>query len=283
MATLELPDGRQVGYAAHGAAGGAPLLLMHGFSDSRLTGAVFAAAAERTGTRLLVPDRPGTGLSTGRLRSFADFAGWLAAVADALGLERFPVAGISGGGPFALAAARHLPERVRSVLVVSGLGPPELGLDGMPRGQRFGIRVARRSPALAAAAMGAVAALARRRPARFLALVRLNASAEDARALRQADPAASIVRPFLEAYRQGVGGVRADLALVLRPWGFRPEEIAVSVRLEHGAEDATVPPAAARALAARIPGAELSIRDGVGHFSLAPRHADELLRRAVSP
>jgi pimeloyl-ACP methyl ester carboxylesterase len=55
------------------------------------------------------------------------------------------------------------------------------------------------------------------------------------------------------------------------------------VRLEHGSEDATVPPTAARALAERIPGAVLSIREGVGHFSLVPRHADEVLAAAVSP
>jgi pimeloyl-ACP methyl ester carboxylesterase len=279
--TLELADGGRVGYEIYGDEAGTPLVLLHGLSDSRLTGAAFAAAAARTGTRLLVPDRPGIGLSTGRLGSFAGFAAWLDGVADALGLERFPLAAISGGGPFALAAAYHLPERVRRVTVVSGLGPPELGVAGMPRGERFGIAVARRAPGLGAAVMGAVAAFARRRPDLFLALVRLNTGGVDARALGEPGSVDTMVRPFVEAYRQGTAGIRGELALVLRPWSFRPEEIRVPVRLEHGAEDATVPPAAARALAERIPGAVLSIRPGVGHFSLAPRYGDEILRAAT--
>ena len=275
--TTQLRSGHRVGYALYGDETGAPLVLLHGFSDSRLTGGAFAEAAARTRTRLVVPDRPGTGLSTGSIRSFAAFARWLAELADALGLGRFPVAGVSGGGPFALAAGRYLPDRVLRVTVVSGLGPPEHGVDGMPRGQRLGIAVARRAPGASAAIMAGVAALARRRPDWFLALVRMNTSAVD----RDAVSRETLLEPYLEAYRRGAGGVRDELRLILRPWDFRPEEIRVPVRFEHGEEDATVPPSAARALAARVPGAVLSIRAGVGHFSLPPRYADDVLRLAV--
>lgn len=282
-ATLDLPDGRRVAYETFGDADGAPLVLLHGFSDSRLTGAIFDAAALRTGTRLVVPDRPGIGLSTGRLATLADCARWLAAVLDGLGIDRVPLAAISGGGPFALACARFAPERLERVLVVSGLGPPEVGYAGMPRGQRLGIAVARRAPHAAAAVMSGVALLGRLSPDAFLSLVGSHSSDTDAAAIRRGDSERTIVRPFVEAYRQGPGGVANELRLLLRPWGFLPEEIDLPVRFEHGAEDATVPPAAARELCRRIPDAQLSIREGVGHFSLAPRHADDLLAFAHAP
>jgi pimeloyl-ACP methyl ester carboxylesterase len=275
--TLLLPDGRLVAYETYGDPGGASLVLLHGFSDSRLTGEVFAPAAERQSVRLLVPDRPGIGLSTGRLRSLAECGSWLAAFLDALGLERVPLAAISGGGPFALACAYAVPERLERVLVVSGLGPPELGTAGMPRGQRLGIAVARRAPRLGAAVMGGVALLGRAWPRLFLALVGANTGSTDAAAVRSSGSERTIVAPFLEAYRQGSRGVGDELRLLLRPWGFRVEEIRVPVRFEHGDGDVTVPPAAARQLSGRIPGAELRIRAGAGHFTLAPRHADELL------
>jgi pimeloyl-ACP methyl ester carboxylesterase len=275
--TIDLEDGRRVGYAVFGDPKGTPAVMLHGFSDSRLGGVVLGEAAARARVRLLVPDRPGTGLSTGRLASLGDCARWLGAFADALGLERFPVLGISGGGPYALACARFAPARVTRALVVCGLGPPEVTRAGMPRGQRLGIAFARRAPAVGAAVMTAVALLARTRPRLFLALVALNASPADARTVRHDASIATVVRPFVEAYRQGAGGVRRDLELVLRPWGFRPEEIAVPVRFEHGTEDATVPLAAAEELSTRVPGATLSVRPGAGHFSLAARHADELL------
>ncbi|HET8527537.1 MAG TPA: alpha/beta hydrolase [Gaiellaceae bacterium] len=278
---VELPGGDRVAYAIYGREDGRPVLLLHGFSDSRLTGRAFEAAARRTGVRLIVPDRPGIGGSTGSFESLADVAGWLSELADVLGLPRVPVVGISGGGPFTLAAARFAPQRVERAVVVSGLGPPELGYAEMPAGQRLSIAVASRAPALAGRVLGLVARLGRVSPALFLRLVGSSPSPADAEAVRDPGSVETIVRPFVEAYRQGSAGVAGELRLLLRPWGFAPAEVSVPVRFEHGADDATVPPAAARALARAVPGGRLSIRDGVGHFTIVPRYGDELLRAAL--
>jgi pimeloyl-ACP methyl ester carboxylesterase len=278
---LWLRDGNRVAYEVYGVEDGRPVVLLHGFSDSRLTGRAFDAAARRTGTRLIVPDRPGIGLSTGRLASLADAARWLDDLADGLGLRRVPVVAISGGGPFALACARFAPARVERAVVVSGLGPPELGYGGMPRGQRLSIATARRSPALASLVLGGVAAVGRVSPPLFLRLVGSTSSTTDADAVRDRASVETIVRPFVEAYRQGTRGVRQELRLLFSPWGFAPGEVRVPVRFEHGADDATVPPSAARALADAVPDAVLSIREGVGHFTIVPRHADDLLLAAV--
>ncbi len=47
----------------------------------------------------------------------------MAQLADALRIERFAVAGVSGGGPFALACAWRIPERLTSVGIFAGVGP----------------------------------------------------------------------------------------------------------------------------------------------------------------
>ena len=44
-------------------------------------------------------------------------------LADSLGIDQFVVAGHSGGGPHALAIARHLPERVTKIGLASPLAP----------------------------------------------------------------------------------------------------------------------------------------------------------------
>ena len=75
---------------------------------------------------MLAPDRPGVGDSSpwapGRGSTVAEYAHELRAFADALELPIFSVLGYSGGGPYALAAAHALPDRIAAAAVVSGAG-----------------------------------------------------------------------------------------------------------------------------------------------------------------
>ena len=56
-------------------------------------------------------DRPGFGMST-YVKSYriVDWPADVIELANALGLKRFAVAGISSGSPYALACARFIPE-----------------------------------------------------------------------------------------------------------------------------------------------------------------------------
>src|SRR4051812_21982958 len=105
-ATLRLRDGRTLGYATYGDPAGRPILLMHGYPDSRLTRHPDDSLTASLGVRLIVPDRPGIGLSAFRpARSVLERVADIAALADGLSLERFAVLGWSAGGPYALACA----------------------------------------------------------------------------------------------------------------------------------------------------------------------------------
>ncbi|MGH6739832.1 MAG: alpha/beta fold hydrolase, partial [Bradyrhizobium sp.] len=81
-------------------------------------------AARARKLRILAPERPGYGLSDYRRRqSLAQVAEDIEAFADALALDRFAIIGVSGGGPFAVAAAAAMPGRAVLLALVSPVGP----------------------------------------------------------------------------------------------------------------------------------------------------------------
>ena len=81
-------------------------------------------AAGARGVRLIALDRPGMGLSDYQpRRTLVDWPDDVGQVAAALGLDRFAVLGISGGGPYAAACAWKLSERLTGAGIVSSLAP----------------------------------------------------------------------------------------------------------------------------------------------------------------
>ena len=94
MAVVEVAGGRQVAYEVGGAPDGIPVFLQHGTGDSRLCKHPSNELTASIGVRLITADRPGVGGSTPRKgRSLLDWVPDVEAVADALQLESFVVAG----------------------------------------------------------------------------------------------------------------------------------------------------------------------------------------------
>ncbi|WP_226482429.1 alpha/beta fold hydrolase [Natrinema amylolyticum] len=128
--SISLPDGRTLAFATYGDPDGAPLVFHHGTPGSSHLGALLSAPARTRGVRVIAPSRPGYGRSDPDPDgSFETWAEDCRALVDALGLESVAVAGFSGGGPYALAAAAHHADRVSDVGVV---GAPVPAHDGGP-------------------------------------------------------------------------------------------------------------------------------------------------------
>lgn len=126
---LALPDGRTLHVYDTGS-GTRPVFWHHGTPNIGTPPAPLFPASDPLGIRWLSYDRPGYGGSSPRPgRDIASAAGDVLAIADALGIDRFAVVGHSGGGAHALACGALLPDRVRSVLSISGLAP--YGADGL--------------------------------------------------------------------------------------------------------------------------------------------------------
>src|SRR5688572_7771596 len=103
--SVRLRDGRTLAYAEYGTPQGRPLFWFHGTPGSRLQYIEFPESAD-LGLRVIAVDRPGCGLSDRKAgRTVAEWPADVAELADALGVDRYYVAGASGGGPYSLACA----------------------------------------------------------------------------------------------------------------------------------------------------------------------------------
>src|SRR5437764_15388901 len=104
MRQVTTPDGRALTVRDGGDPSGVPVLVLNGTPSSSLFFDSHVRDAERRGIRFVAYARPGYEESTRHAgRSVADCARDVVAVCDALGIGRFCVWGVSGGGPHALA------------------------------------------------------------------------------------------------------------------------------------------------------------------------------------
>jgi len=283
--TLGLADGRTLAYCEYGDATGVPLVVCHGLPGNRL--AVEEMWREETpGLRIIAPDRPGFGLSSGRtLSGFTDWAPDVCELADTLGIEAFHVAGFSGGGPFALAVAAALPGRVAGVLVIAGAGPldrPET-FNQLLRSNRVLFTLARRVPWTVRAVIALSAHAMRSNPTKVLENAVKSKDMPDADRAVMREPRLVEINFTAgpESFRQGTRATAQEVMLHTRAWDFDPGAITCPVRIWHGTADRNVPLAIARGVAARVPGAVLVELEGEGHL-IVPQHWEEIVEAVIN-
>ncbi|MCW1922238.1 alpha/beta hydrolase [Luteolibacter arcticus] len=278
---MRLPDGRALGYADYGDPAGEPVFFFHGWPSSRYQGKLLHELAAERGLRLIAPDRPGVGLSDPLPgRGFASWPGDVAGLADALGIGRFKLYGISGGGPYTLATAAALPDRVIAAAVLCG-APPFGGAEDRA-GMHWAYRGMARLRKLRNVAMPVVVSTSRWMIARGaerapMTWMLRSIPPSDREAILDAGCWESVTRSYLEGVRKGPAHTLADGELYLEPWDFSPEDIRVPVAFWHGLADKNLPCEVAKRLAARVPGAEGHWEEGEGHYSLPLRYRAQVL------
>jgi pimeloyl-ACP methyl ester carboxylesterase len=266
---LRLADGRTLGFTEYGDPAGTPVFLFHGTPGSRLTFLDDDPVACELGVRLVTPDRPGFGLSDFQPgRTLLDWGKDVAALADHLGLDRFAVAGASGGGPHTAACAHALPERVTAAALVASAAPLEApdAMHGMTWSNRIGFTLPRYAPWLLRGLVSLQARSIRRSPDAFLRSMLQQLCESDREVLSTEAQQQTVVMHLQEAVRRGSRGTAYEVALMSRPWGFDPGEIRVPVHLWHGEEDTLAPVSMGRYLAATIPGCRAHFLPGIGHM-----------------
>lgn len=283
---LTLRDGRRLGYSEFGAPGGQPILYCHGFPASRLDGRIAHEAALRLNVRLIAPDRPGFGLSDFQAgRRITDWPRDLLELADTLMLVRFPLLGISGGAPYAVACAGAIPGRLTTLGIVCGLGQADRAeyTAGMNSFARASFALARSAPLLSRLFNRALAPALRRSPRLLLMLLASHLPPSDQEVLADPEVFGAFADSYREAFRQGGRGAALDMTLLARPWETAVDSIRVPCHLWHGEQDTTVPVAMGRRLAAAIPGCRARFYPDEGHFSLPVRRMDEILSTLLGP
>lgn len=272
--SITLADGRTLAYAEWGDASGNPVFLFHGSPDSRLFSPDTYPTRRKSrdlGVRLITVDRPGYGRSDAL--PGLTLLGWVddfVRLTDELDLDRFAIAAVSGGGPWAMAVGVRMPERIRALGLVSTFGPeddvPEGVVDSSPQERARVIATLRRDP------FAAVEAVAEREKwmVETPEAIADPASWPAAEQWLFADPD---IPPLLlleheESARQGVVGSVWDWIARKATWGFSPGDLRVPTFLWHGDRDEIVPLAHYEYLARTIPGVRAVVWTNEGHTGL---------------
>ena len=219
--------------------------------------------------RFIGIDRPGTGLSTSHLyESILDFIPDLEIALDELCVDELAVIGLSGGGPYALASAYAMPDRVKVVGVLGGVAPsrgPE-GIDGglVSVATRFAKVLPPLRVPLGGLLSGVILTLRPLGHAGLVAFARVSPPGD--RAVLQRP---EIEAMFLDDLMDTGGRLRApvdDAILFTRDWGFSLRDVRVPVKWWHGDADHIVPLAHGKHCVALLPDAELFVRPTESHL-----------------
>ena len=283
--SIRLRDDRRLAYVEAGDPQGAPVVFLHGNPGSRYMRHPDDALTRSLGVRLVVPDRPGYGLSDYQPgRTLLDLPADVATLADALGVGRFAVLGVSAGGPYVAACAYALGDRVTRAAVVSGAAPFDRpnALAGVNADYRRAWAVAAMPEWLTHPLLAWHAAEVRANPGRALAGLLAHASPADRALLRDPAVQAQVLGYRAEATRGGVRGLRREAHILAQPWGFRLEAIAAETHLWYWDGDTIVPPQMGRYLESRLRRPVPHFLPGGGHFSIFT-HWRDILAALVRP
>jgi pimeloyl-ACP methyl ester carboxylesterase len=269
--TVTVGSGRRYGFAEFGPAHGRPVVWMHGTPGARRQipeGARLAAA--ELGLRIVGIDRPGVGASSAYLHSrLLDVAAEIGEVTTQLGLDRFAMIGLSGGGPYVLACAYLFPDRVAVGGILGGMAPAE-GDDRAEGGvitQLSGLAplVTRLRVPLSVTLTALLWSLRPFASPVFELYARLSPEG-DRKVFARPEIKAMFIDDLLRGSRTGLAALFYDFVLISRPWGFSPRDIKVPVRWWHGDADNLVPLAHGQHMVSLIPDAELYVRPGESHL-----------------
>jgi pimeloyl-ACP methyl ester carboxylesterase len=258
---------------------GTPVFFLHGNPGSRSQVPPSTDALHEHGIKLIALDRPGIGGSSQKKnRTLADVSSDVRELADALGIDRFAVVGLSAGGAYAVKVADSLPERVTRLVLVSSDSPHDR------EGAKDDLGKANKVPAFLAEharpllrAYCAFFGLLTRKPDLVVKLLD-SALSESDKALLQSDPAFkdAMLKTVVETGQQGSRALYEETLAQFRPWGIDLKSVRPKTDVWHGDADPLVPFGNGAYLAKTIPNATLHSITGAGHLLFAG-HWNEIL------
>jgi pimeloyl-ACP methyl ester carboxylesterase len=285
-AVVQLRDGRTLAYAEFGRPVGIPVFHFHGGGTTRLEAALLAEAAAKLGVRLIGLDLPGIGRSQVRQGyRLLDWPDDVVQVAEALGIERFAVEGVSAGAPFALACAYKIPNRLLACGLISGMVPLNLVTATTPLGFRATWFITQRFSWL----LRLTSELSNRayRDEATIEKLLLRSTwflpEPEKKVLRNPHMRKLLARAALETTWQGVATSLYGAKLLTDPWGFALEQVTFEkLFLWHGQLDESVPVSLAQAMADRFAHCTATIYPNEAHISTLVNHTEDILAALVS-
>jgi len=284
---IVLKDGRKLGFEDSGPSNGFPIFLLHGTPGSRICELNNESIITRKNLRIITPERPGYGLSDPLpQRTIKDFSYDIEQLADKLNIEMFHVAGVSGGGPYTLACAYYLPNRVLSATLISSAVPCNMSnfSKGMSAGNKLSFFVALHIPFLLRPLYYYSARVLLKNPDKLIEGIKPQLCPWDQEVLNELEANGKLdmfISHIREAYAQGSKGVYSDTILLTKPWDIKFEDIQVPIYMWHGKSDTLMPIEPAIEFSKLLPNCESSFIDNAGHLLLDDEKMSHIITNKI--
>jgi len=274
---LMLSDGRRLQYAEFGDPQGWPVIHIHGILGCRYERLPDDDSTTKLGVRLIIPDRPGYGLSGHAPgHGYLDFADDLLQLVDHLDIEQCSVMGLSIGAIYGSAFAYRTPQRLRKLAMISSTPPFRSFSDftGVPASLKLLIAFSKFLPTAAQMITETAIKNACKNPGKFLANIPVCDSDQ-----------AIFAHPFLQEHIEQClltgnkdchAGFVDDILLTADPWPFPVEDIRTKIDFWHGTEDQHSPIHRIKPVIDAAPNKYFHRIEGGGHF-LIYKHWQEIL------
>ena len=278
-----------LGYYVSERNSGQPILYFHGNPSCRIEADDFHKAGDKLNICIIGVDRPGIGLSTVRPGcTLLDWPRDIQKLALHLGFSEFRVFGGSGGGPYALACAREIPEAVlKGTGVLAGLGPPECNSMGIGWAKWLAFNFNRWTPSwmLSLFLDRFLGRHARDPDQTYWRKIVIDGMLKTMPAKDQTlltdEETESWISSIRESCLAGSDGYVLDTKSVLRAWPFDLRDITAKVQIWNGTDDTDTPIASARWMVSRLPNGKLKEFPSDTHFSLFCRRKEEVLQDLI--
>ena len=275
---IQLSDGKKLCYAEYGDPNGEPVFLFHGNPGSRLSWGLYPESPFLQNIRIIAPDRPGYGRTEFKKQALEKWPQDITELADHLGINDFHLFAPSGGGPYALACAWQIPERLKSVGLFGSVGPyTKESVEGVNKPLRILWSLANRLFFLVKFQNRVMAKKARKNPFKLFAAIRdLELSEYDKQITNKKGIENIFINVFPESYLQDGIGSAYDVTLP-KNWKIPLSQIKSKIVLWHAEEDFLVGNMT-KYLANNLPNSELISLPKVGHLWIM-EHVKEVLEK----
>ncbi|KAF5012996.1 hypothetical protein FDECE_943 [Fusarium decemcellulare] len=304
LLTFRLPStNRLISWAEFGSPNGRPVVFLHGTPSSRLECAEFHQELHEHNIRLIAPDRPGFGRSEFLPdRTIGGYANEIQALAKHLSLSEYMVMGGSGGGPYALACARHIkPEDgLRAVSVFAGMAPYDCGLKDVNWNSSLNFYLVRWMPSLLRYLLRfslpvpkgnltgpleewtpdpSMQAESEKKLKRYTDTLK----GRDKEVMTKPGVLEYMAATVVESDIQGFDGYMQEAKLFAQPWDFQLEDVTYASEgkrplvLWYGTDDVNATIHMGRYIASKVVGSELKEIEGETHFTLGVKFVEYIV------
>jgi len=268
-------DGYNIEYVDFGPRRGIPIIILHSSMVGFILPPEFISELMSKGFRIIIPFRPGTGVSEQLKQSFSleGMSAFLLKFADTLKLDKFALVGGTVGFAYAVKMASLQPGRVISLIGIAGYLPvdPKILNKSMARYQRGVLFTLQKSRPLAKLlVLSGYKMFLQLGGQRFFQQI-MNKSKSDLAVVENANSVGVLSVGLRIAGAQGVEALLNDSFLVLHNWCDAVDELTMVAHLLHGDDDSVFKMDAVEAFCDEHPNFKLSKFENTGQLMIYAR------------